>query len=140
MGGELEDNSSSHLSYSQIFDEAFPYYLSIGMSYEDYWYREVDLVRAYRKAEKLRFDRMNRDAWIQGMYVYEAIADVSPVLQAFAKKGTTVKPYSDKPYEFTQEKKEEESKDKKIFDRMQKFASKFNKQFVNKGGKSNGHN
>ena len=139
MGGELEDNSTSHLSFTQIIEKAFPYYLSLGMTYEDYWYKDVDLVKAYREAEKMRFERMNRDAWIQGMYFYEALADVSPVLNAFAKKGTQVRPYSKEPYKFTTKVEEEaEAKEQKMFDKMQKFASKFNKNFKNRGGKSNG--
>ena len=32
------------------------------------------------------------------MYIYEALLDVSPVLHAFAKKGTKPRKYTEKPY------------------------------------------
>lgn len=33
-----------------------------------------------------------------GMYIYEALIDASPLLHAFAKKGTKPHPYRDRPY------------------------------------------
>ena len=72
----------------------------MGMTYEQYWEQDSDLVKYYRKAQEIRRDEQNRQAWLQGMYVYEAIADIAPILHAFAKKGTKARPYSDKPYEF----------------------------------------
>lgn len=38
---------------------------------------------------------------MQGMYIYEAIADLIPVLHAFAKKGAKAKPYPKQPYAIT---------------------------------------
>lgn len=58
------------------------------------------MVKYYRKAYEIRQDEFNRNAWLQGMYVYEAIADIAPILHAFAKKGTKARKYSEKPYEF----------------------------------------
>ena len=37
-----------------------PYYLSIGMTWEQYWQGEADMVRAYRKAQRLRNKRENQ--------------------------------------------------------------------------------
>ena len=73
-------------SYTEIFNEAFPYYLSIGMSYELYWYGEPNLVKAYREAEELRVDRMNYEAWLQGLYVYQAVGALYPVFNPFSKQ------------------------------------------------------
>ena len=83
-----------------MFEADCPYYLSIGMTYEQYWYGDVWMVEAFREAEKLRQERVNAETWLQGMYVYDAIARISPVLHAFAKKGTKPQPYMSKPYEF----------------------------------------
>lgn len=58
-----------------------------------------------QEADMTNLDYSN---WLQGMYIYEAICDASPILQAFAKKGTKPLPYSDKPYSV--KKKEEEKK------------------------------
>ena len=73
-------------SYTEIFNEAFPYYLSIGMSYELYWHGEPNLVKAYREADELRVDRMNYEAWLQGLYVYQAVGALYPVFNPFSKQ------------------------------------------------------
>lgn len=85
-------------SYEQTFETIFPYYLSIGMTYEQFWYQNCDLVKAYRKAEELRQRRRNQELWLQGRYIYDALCAVSPVLHAFAKNGTQPQPYLEKPY------------------------------------------
>ena len=71
------------------------------MTAHQYWHEDPALCRAYRKAEELRTRRMNREAWLQGAYIYEALCRVSPVLHAFAESGTTPMPYLDLPYPVT---------------------------------------
>ena len=52
---------------------------------------------AKEKVEKdIEMDQWNM--WKQGMYTYEALCDVSPVLHAFSKKGTKPLPYPEVPY------------------------------------------
>lgn len=70
------------------------------MTYEQYWEGDSWLVKDYRKAQELKRDEMNWQAWLQGMYIYEAIADIAPILHPFAKKGTRARKYTEKPYEF----------------------------------------
>lgn len=104
----LQNNLSDYLN------DSFAYYLAIGMPASEYWHGDPDLVKGYRKADEIRTKRRNYELWLQGMYVYEAISDISPLLHAFAKKGTMAKPYPDKPYPITkkeiQERKKEEEK------------------------------
>lgn len=95
-------------SYATVFEEHFPYYLAIGMSAEQYWDGEPSLAKAYRKADEIRQKRRNEELWLQGMYIYEALCDVSPMLHAFAKRGTKPRPYSDRPYAITNRDREEE--------------------------------
>ena len=133
-----QHSSSSSFTYTNTFYELFPYYLSIGMTYEQYWDGDSTLVKYYRKAEELRNDRRNQELWLQGVYVYEAICDVAPVLHAFAKKGTKPTPYPTKPYPLTekQSKKNEEEKQRKLAEKGKKFmeamAESFNKKFEGK--------
>lgn len=54
------------------------------------------MVEEARKANKLWMQRENSKAHLLGMYIYEALCDVSPVLQAFAKKGDKANSVSDK--------------------------------------------
>ena len=133
-----EGSPSSFTTYTEKFYELFPYYLAIGMTPEQYWDGDCTLVKYYRKAEELRNEKRNQELWLQGMYVYEAICDVAPILHAFAKKGTKATPYSSKPYPLTekQTKRDEEEKQRKLAEKGKKFmeamAASINKKFEGK--------
>ena len=97
-------------SYTTTFYDVFPFYLSIGMAPEQYWDGDPSLAKHYRKAHELQRKRANEDLWLQGLYIYEALCDVSPVMNAFAKKGTKPRPYPDRPYSLTSDDRKEERK------------------------------
>ena len=136
--GSEHQSSSPHFTYTERFYELFPYYLSIGMTYEQYWEGDCTLVKYYRKAEELRNEKRNQELWLQGMYIYEAICDVAPILHAFAKKGTKPTPYSEKPYPLTakQTKRDEEEKQRRLAEKGKRFmeamAASINKKFEGK--------
>lgn len=136
MGSELlSDDPQGQKSYSDIFDECFPYYLSIGMTCEEYWEGDSALPIFYRKAQKLRDDVENQKAWLQGMYFYEALCDVSPILHAFAKKGVNPYPYPGKPYGGKENEEIEENQQKRIENerlRTQIFMDNWVNSFKNK--------
>ena len=122
-------------SYTEKFYEVFPFYLSIGMTSEQYWDGDPSLPKYYRKAHELQRKRRNEDLWLQGMYVYEALCDASPILQAFAKRGTKPHPYADRPYSITRDDLAEERKLREQRDRekakqyMLGKMAKINKMF-----------
>lgn len=97
-------------SYASMFYDQFPYYLSIGMTPEQYWDGDPMLAKYYRKADELSRKRRNEELWLQGMYIYEALCDVSPIFHAFAKRGTKPNPYTDHPYALTRHDMAEEQK------------------------------
>lgn len=110
------------------------------MSYEQYWEMDCDLVKCYRKAADIKRDLMNQNAWLIGLYVYEAIGDASPILRGGAKKGTKAKPYLDKPFDFNvksndsgSKKKKEYSSDMKAKAAMEMFMVANNKRFEKSG-------
>ena len=121
--GSEHNSSLPSLTYTEKFYELFPYYLSIGMTYEQYWDGDCALVKYYRKAEEMRNEKRNQELWLQGMYVYEAICDVSPILHAFAKKGAKPHPYPSKPYAINEKqmKQEREEKERKLVEKGKKF-------------------
>jgi hypothetical protein len=131
-------SSPSSFTYTEKFYELFPYYLAIGMTAEQYWDGDSALVKYYRKAEELRNEKRNQELWLQGMYIYEAICDVAPILHAFAKKGTKVTPYSSKPYPITakQIKRDEEEKQRELVKKGKRFmeamTASINKKFEGK--------
>lgn len=115
MGDSLDTGESESISLTELFKEQFPYYLAMGMTYEQFWHGDFDLAISYRKAYELKQEIKDYDFWKQGLYFYEALIDVSPILQAFVKKGTKPRPYPDKPYGLKYEEQEsEEDKQRKI--------------------------
>lgn len=133
--GDGQLGSPPLYTYTDKFYELFPYYLSIGMTPEQYWEGDCMLAKYYRKAEELRNEKRNQELWLQGMYIYEALCDVAPILHAFAKKGTKPMPYSDKPYALTakQIQHNEEEKQRKLAEKGKRFmeamAASLNKKF-----------
>ena len=125
-------------SYTSKFYEVFPYYLSIGMTPEQYWDGDPSLPKYYRKADELKWKRKNQELWLQGMYIYEALCDVSPIFHAFAKRGTKPSPYPDHPYSLTANEREDEKKKQEARDRekarryMEAQMAKLNKRFESK--------
>ncbi len=115
MEDVLEDNSKKveHFFLTNEFNKCCPFYISLGMTYEQFWYGDPtmtkDYAEAYRLKEKREAEKMRWITWEQGLYVYEAICAVSPVLRAFSK-ATKPLPYPERPHGLT--KNEEE--DKKI--------------------------
>ena len=121
--GSEHNSSLPHFTYTERFYEMFPYYLSIGMTPEQYWDGDCTLVKYYRQAEEMRNDKRNQEMWLQGMYIYEAICDVSPVLHAFAKKGAKPHPYPSKPYAISEKqiKQERLEKERKLAEKGKRF-------------------
>lgn len=128
--GESEQKSSlPFITYTERFYEHFPYYLSIGMTPEQYWDGDPTLAKYYRKADAMRMERTNQELWLQGMYIYEAICDASPILRSLAKKGTKPYPYAEKPYPLNdkQVKQNAVEKEKVVADKGKKFMEAFMK-------------
>ena len=109
MGCELlNEEATTHKTNAEILEEAFPFYLAIGMSYAEYWEGDCSLARYYRKAYQIKQEELNHNAWIQGLYVYDAVSTV--VYNALKSKNDPRKSYVEKPYDFkpTREKTEAE--------------------------------
>lgn len=92
--------NQKQLSLSEIFNKAFPVYLSMGMTSAEFWEQDPALVLAYKEAHRLKFDEQNRLAWIQGRYIYDALCAASPLFHDLAKRGTTAAPYHEEPIKF----------------------------------------
>lgn len=138
-GGGSVSRPSLPFTYTEKFNELFPYYLAIGMTYEQYWDGDCALVADYRRAQEIRNDMENQRLWLQGMYVYEAICCVAPVLRPLSKAKKPLR-YRAEPYpmrETAHQKSEriiEEKQDEKAKSVMEMFMTQFNKRFEKKGG------
>ena len=96
------------------------------------------LAKYYRQAEEIRNEIKNQELWLQGVYIYEALCDVSPIMTAIPKKGAKPLPYPERPYTISekQRKLEEADKERRIAEKgkmfMERFMSKTNKQLKDK--------
>ena len=96
----------------------------------------------------MKIERKEWEIWKQGVYVYEALCDVSPILHAFSKKGTKPLPYPTKPYGLEEKDKTEETKNQEAENERLKAILNFSaweratrKHFEEKaGGKIDGDN
>ena len=120
--------------------------MSYGMTYDEYWKESPYRTKFYREAHELKVKQHDEEMWVQGMYIYEALCEVSPILHAFSKSGTKPLPYASKPYlsaiKTEIEKNKEEEKQKIENDRLvaqihfQHWAENTAKMFANKQEKN----
>lgn len=108
----------------------------MGMSYEQYWEQSPYLVVAYRKAYRLRRETENEQAWLQGLYVFDAFAVV--MANVFAKRGSKRQEYLERPidiYPLTErEKKHRQAEENaKMQAAMEAMARKRRQQKKSKG-------
>lgn len=127
-------------SLTKLFEEKCPIYMSYGMSYDEFWYGDAYRAKCYRESYKIKVRQKDEELWMQGMYVYEALCKVSPILHAFSKKGTKPLPYTNRPYLNsvpklqTKEQKEKEKKNAQLIARVyfENWARATKKHFENK--------
>ena len=146
MGNRLtedEEPQTSPTPYGDIFDEALPQYMAMGMTWDEYWDGEFGIKRAFRKAYKIRLENEQRindqQNWYMGQYVVAALHAV-PLLVAGlnVKEGTPLPEYPDKPFfEKIEAQKKEEVRRKEQEDQtklamayFQAGIEKFNRNFL----------
>lgn len=122
---EPEKNTPSPKSYADIFHEAFPHYLMMGMTSAEYWDGESWLVRDFREAYRMRKEQEYRErdelAWSNGAYLRQALQSVYLMVNGFVPKGIQAEPYPDKPhYLQEEERKREEARQKTLERKKQK--------------------
>lgn len=143
LTAEEEPKQTSPHPYGDIFDEALPQYMAIGMGYDEYWDSEVGMKRAYRKAYAIRMETeqrlSDRNNWYMGQYIISALQCVPLLVAGFnVREGTKLPEYPDKPFfEKAEERKKAESKRKHEEDQtklamayFQAGIEKFNRNFM----------
>jgi hypothetical protein len=96
-----------------------PFYLSIGVTYEQYWYGVPEIAKMYREAHKLRRKRTNEELWLNGIYMAEAIT--ATVGNMFSKQKYE---YPTEPKPIT-EAEIEERREREKRERMERMKAKF---------------
>ena len=97
---------NTSLSISEYFYKCLPYYLSIGMTWDNFWKDDVSMAKVYREKEKIDRQRKNNELWLEGFYFYKALELVVPAMIPF-NKNPKIDPYLDEPIALTKEEQEE---------------------------------
>ena len=99
---------------SSLFAYLCPFYMSYGMSYEDFWFGELDLAKYYREKHDLELTEKNQELWLQGRYFLDALACI---MSKDAK-------YPEEPYPMTAE-EQKERKERDAYLNMQRYMAQF---------------
>lgn len=104
----MEDSIESPEGTPKTIEEALnrmcAYYMSIGCSFEQFWYGDVSDLAMFVDADEYRQMRNNADMYLQGLYVYNAVSAVAgEVMYAVNdKKGQKPKGYLQRPIPITE--------------------------------------
>ena len=79
------DAHSKPLTFSEYADELCGYYMALGVPEKEYWYGDPTHLKYYVKKHEIEIENKNYDAWLQGLYIYDAIG--LALNNAFRKKG-----------------------------------------------------
>ena len=124
MGCEFLNSPTQRKTNTETFEESFPFYLAIGMSYAEYWEGDPKLTQYYRKAYQIKQEEINNNAWLQGMYIYDAVSTaLHNALREFGKNKPPAKDYAKQPYEFRNKVKTEAEKAKEVEIEQEKAAA-----------------
>lgn len=99
------ESSVEGMTIGQFIREQCPFYLSIGVTWDEYWNGDYSKLPYFRKAYNLKQKQDNAKLWLQGYYFLHAIG------AAFSKEGK----YPEEPIPLTEEDVEaQEAKRKQI--------------------------
>lgn len=127
------------VSYTESFEKACPIFMSYGLSYDEFWYDDPFKAKYQLQSYKIRLREQDELMWEQGMYIYEAILQCSPILHPFSKAQKPL-PYTEKPHlKEIEEQEDEEAKQREIENERLKaqiwisnWARNMQKRFENK--------
>lgn len=103
--------SESDTPISDMLDKLCPYYMMIGVSYDEFWNGDYTRLKYYEECHRLEIEKRNQELWLQGLYNYAALTIA--LSNAFAKKGSHPKEYLDKPIRITPMNEVEKEQEKK---------------------------
>ena len=134
-GGEGE--GSSPFSVREAIRTVLPYFMSIGMEYDEFYSATAERLKAYREAEDMRLDRMSLEKALQAQYIYKAIGLLSPILRTNLSKQRAEAGKWDLSEEYLPLSKKgitakEENAKKKKYEEMKASMMRFAKAFNDK--------
>lgn len=111
---------------AQIFWDAYPAYLAMGMSSDEYWNGDAQACVAYRKAYEEKLQLQDSMLWRQGLYVYHALCCVAPYFNSI--KPRKPEEYVSKPFGIVTKNEIEDKPPQAAIDYMKAWAERVNAQ------------
>lgn len=127
MGSELLTESlpnHKRKSLTEVFWEAYPAYLAMGMSSDEYWNGDAQACVAYRKAYEEKLELQDSMLWRQGLYIYHAMCAVAPYFNSI--KPRKPEDYLASPFGIKEKKKPQENGMKAGLAYMKAWANRVN--------------
>lgn len=107
-----------------------PTYMTYGMTYEQFWYGDPYMVKAYEDTYLLKRRVRNEELWLQGLYIYRAVhAVVASALSGRQEK------YVANPLDFLPKTKAEKQREE--YENKLKVIHYFDSLRIQGVGKSN---
>lgn len=125
MGAEFltKDSPTQGKTSGEVFEECFPFYLTIGMTPAEYWEGDPKLALYYRRAYHIRQEQFNNNAWLQGMYIYDAVSTaLHNALRGMGKTKPPAKDYAKQPYDIFKKEKTPQEKALEVQKEQEKAA------------------
>lgn len=137
LPSEEENKEESDTPIGDMLDKICPYYMMIGVSYDEFWNGDYTHLKYYVERYNLEIERRNQELWLQGLYFYDALTTV--ISNALAKKGSGQKKYPEKPYRITEKTEEEKKEEKqKMVDDFRNQLMALDRRFTQKHSKEQG--
>jgi hypothetical protein len=123
-------------TFTEFFEELFPIYLAMGMTWTQFWLDAPELTIAYRKAEAIKKRRKNEELWLEGIYMAEALR--ATVGNMFSKGQKHLYPAEPFPITAAEQQERREREEKARMERMKAaFIAKSLQMNTKFGGKPN---
>lgn len=105
------------------------------MTEEQFWKGDPHLVESYKKAQRLKDDRINQQLWLQGLYFYKALSVV--ISNAFGGNKGARQKYFEEPIDLhpeeTNARKQAEAR-QKVVDYLNAWKSAWDRKQGEKDG------
>ena len=142
MGSGIKDSifpelfvKDETMSFTEYFEKVCPSFMSIGVSYEDFWNGEFEITKFALEADKITQKRKNSEAWLNSIYFFRALLDASPAFHEFSGGGERkISYYVKQPFPIGTkeiEKRYEENQINEVLDireRLMSFAKSHNEK------------
>lgn len=91
------------------------------MTWDMFWHGDPKAVRFFREADRLSMQRADYLAWLNGRYVYDALCETAPIINALSDARKPIE-YNSEPYTEVAEKKRREETLKARLDNGRRVA------------------